>query len=254
MRCFDWDGRLIDYDHMLFKVEQENVAQCGPNEFVVCCSPRYPELSAYNSNVEILREADCSKYFSRICCNSEFVFGLWQWCDDDDDDDEKEEQYSRIQVCHLDTLKEAFGLRVPSKYTIERIMTDEHHVVALSRLDNSDLESCQLFMSIFDLPTCNESGDDGKTARFFLFERHIDLTIKPLSLSNVFLLDSWLVVPLNGELVWFDKKEGKRSETSTVLDTCNLDAIYSSGSSLVFALLDRSKFLLKLLCYDCDSK
>ena len=134
-------------------------------------------------------------------------------------------------------------------------MADEHHVVAMSRLEDSDLESRQLFMSIFDLATCNESGGDGKTARFFLFERQIDLTIKPLLLSNVFLRPVFLV-PLNGELVWFDKKEGKRSETSTVLDTCNLDAIYSSDSSLVFALLDRSKFLLKqlILCYDCDSK
>ena len=149
-------------------------------------------------------------------------------------------------MCHLDTLKDAFGLRVPMKYTIEwRIMADEHHVVAMSKLDGE--ASRQWCMSIFDLATCSEnsrSARGGKTARkFFLAERHVRFAIESLYKPCVFLLDGWLVVALNKELVWFDKN-GKRSETITELDTNKMRSIYSSRSSLLFTQRD-GQLLLK---------
>ena len=60
----------------------------------------------------------------------------------------------------LETLREVFCVRVPDEYTIERIMADEHHVVAVSRLGNDpswqNLDSRQWFMSFFDLATLDE--------------------------------------------------------------------------------------------------
>ena len=154
-------------------------------------------------------------------------------------------------MCHLDTLKEAFGLRVPIKYTIERIMADEHHVVAMSLLESK--VSSHWFMSTFDLATCNESGGggnnnrDGKTVRkFFLAERHVCLAFESLYLDSVFLLDGWMVVLLNDKLFWFDKN-GKQSETTTKLDASKVKSIYSSGSSLLFTQIG-GKLLLKRLC------
>ena len=75
--------------------------------------------------------------------------------------------------------------------------------------------------------------------KFFLVERHIDLVMtEPLLVFSVFVLDRWLVVPRQNELVWFDKKEGKRSETITVLNNTNeLRATFLSGSSLLFVVL-----------------
>ena len=118
----------------------------------------------------------------------------------------------------------------------------------MSRLEDSEPESCQWFMSIFALATFNVSGGGGENnVRFFLIERHIELTlVEPLLLSSVFLFEEWLVVPLKdaNQLVWFDKS-GKRSETSTKLNNIsNLLAIYSSDSSLLFAV-EKDKLLLK---------
>ena len=149
----------------------------------------------------------------------------------------------RIQVCHLDTLKEAFGLRVPGKYTMERIMSDERHVVAMSRL-SEDPESPKWLMSIFDLSGKDSCG--GKTARrFFLAERHIDLTMQSLFPPKMSLLDGWLILPLKNELVWFDK-EGKRSETSTQLDNSNVRSVYSSGCSIVLEMRDNKLVLQRM--------
>ena len=272
MSCFDLSGRLIRSADLVSQVKRTQVGQCGPNEFVVCQYPHYPALSVYDSALRRLRYIRrkeltiCSYNFSAICCNSKFLFGLWDTneakdyyyeSDSDEDDgdnddynldsDEKEDQYSslRVQACHLDTLTEAFSLRVPSKNTIERIMVDEHHMVAMSRLEVSGPEFRQWFMSIFDLQASAKTKDNKTVRKFHLVESHIDLTIEPLLLSNVFLFDGWMVVPLKdaNEMVWFDKS-GKRSETSTVLDTSNLQAIYASGSSLLFAV-GKDKLLLK---------
>ena len=235
-------------------------------------------MAFYNSDLQLLRDVSC-RDFSIIRCNSKFVFGLWDadykneildddYYDDDDDSDDDDDdsddddddsdvqdaKYSSrsIQVYHLDTLNQAFSLCVPKKYTMHRIMVDEHHMVAMSHLKYSELDSRQWFMSIFDLATCNESGGgygQNRDVRFFPTERHIELTIEPLLLSSVFLLNDWLVVPLKNanELVWFDER-GKRSETSTKLNNINSNvrAIYLSGLSLLFAV-EKDKLLLKQL-------
>ena len=252
MSCFDRFGRLLGINSVEHHVKSDNVAQCGPREFAVCHYWYSPELSVYNSKLKCLRTVGC-KYFSQICRNSAFLFGLWdtgetsdendpyinnQEADsDDDDDDIVEEKHSRrrIQVHHLDTLSgAAFSLRVPEKYTIEKIMADEHHVVAMSSVGS------EWFMSIFDLDGKTNCGQ--KAARFFLAERHIELSLKSLWMP-VFMYNEWLVVPHKKELAWFDKK-GKRCETSTQLDNSNVEIIYSSGSSLLFGLLNQ-KLLLK---------
>ena len=249
MSSFDWAGRLIGTDTVELRVKRENVAQCAPNEFVLC---QDSQLVVYDSALKCLRKVGCKK-FSAICCNSKFVFGLEDtnendyfyesdFDDNDDDSDEQEEEYSshRIQVHHLDTLSEAFGLRVPKKYEIERIMADEHHVVAVSGLSSEplwdDSESREWFMSIFDLQAISKQKGN-KIARFFRAERHIELTIEPLLLPSLFMLNGWMVVPLKNqnELAWFDKS-GERSETSTRLNIISkVTAIYSSDSSLLFA-------------------
>ena len=78
---------------------------------------------------------------------------------------------------HLDTLSEANVLCVPAKYTVERILADEHHVVAVCRVGD---EARQWFMSVFDLATCNQIGGDNtsargvNSARFSLPERFFD--------------------------------------------------------------------------------
>ena len=255
MSCFDRLGRLIGSQYLDHLVQRGNVAQCGPSEFVVCHYSDSPELSVYDSDLKCLRNTGCMNY-SAICCNSKFVFGLWDWGDrhdyyyepddDDDDSDEQQAQYSRqrIQVLHLDTLNDAFGLRVPAKYTIERIMADERHVVVISRLACEP--SRQWIMTLFDLATCNESASGDKTARkFFVAERHVPLAIKSVSLSSVFLFEGWLVVPRKSmnKFVWFDKK-GQQSETSTKWDSQYLKKIYSFGSDLLFSTHD-GKLLLK---------
>ena len=273
MSCFDRHARLLGIENIQHHVKREHVAYCGPNQFAVCHYWCSPQLSIYDWALKRLRSAGC-KNFSSICCNSKFVFGLWDTSkrshekdrvryhetnsNRDDDDNNNDEQYSRrrIQVHHLDSLKEAFGLRVPAEYTIEQILADEHRVVAMSRLEDSEPPR-KWFMSIFELATCKQRGDDisswlakrggVKTVpQFFLAERHIELNIEPLLLlPRVFLFDSWLVVPLKNanELVWFDKN-GTRSETSTEWDSRRLKDIYSSGSSLFFTQLD-GKLLLK---------
>ena len=272
MRCFDWSGRLVGSLELGRHVEQAKVAQCAPNEFVVSRTPCLPELAVYNSALKRLRSVSCND-FSSICCNSQFVFGLWDTRDvkypsyrhyrtnshyDDDDYEESYEQekiqYSsqRIEVRHLNTLRKAFGLRLPEEYTIARIKADEHHVVAMSRLRSEVVshDSCHWFMSIFDLATCNDNSDarrdGGKTScKFFLIKRHIDLTTEPLLMWSMFLFDGWLVVLRHNrnELVWFDKN-GKRSETTTMLKNISyVKDIYSSGSSLLFAVEEDKLFL-----------
>ena len=124
------------------------MAQSNPNQFVVSYDRHSPKLSVYISSLHCLRTVDC-KNFSHICCNSKFVFGLWNTDDsyDSDEDDhdnynderdepEEEPSSQRIQVRHLDTLSNAFCLRVPKEYKVERIMIDEHHVVAMSQLNS----------------------------------------------------------------------------------------------------------------------
>ena len=256
MSCFDRLGRLIRTNILENHVQRGNVVQSGPSEFVVCHYSYMPELRVYDSDLQLLRDVRCID-LSNICCNSKFVFGLWDTRDSspandayihyfqeniNSEDNEQEKQYSRqrIQVYQLDTLSEVFELRVSNKYTIERIMADEHRVVAISRLASEPSQHC--FMSVFDLATCGESAGG-----FFLIERHIDLVMQRLWLEELFLLDGWLVVPrknpFKSVMTWFDKN-GKRSEQSTAFDTENLRAIYSSSSSLLFALFD-NKLLLK---------
>ena len=275
--CFDRLGRLIGTEKLECDVWRENVAQSGPNQFVVCHESDTFKLSVFNSSLHCLRTVDC-KNFWNICCNSKFVFGLWDtdnedyyddydYDDDDDEDDdddfnvdsddsdeqeeeeEEEEEYSshRIQVRHLDTLSKAFELCVPELYTIERIMADEHHVVAMTQLDKS---SRQWFMTIFNLATCNKSDyrsarRGGKT-KFFLAEKHVRLAFESLFLPSVFLFNGWLVVPRENEkqLIWFDKN-GTRSERSTKWDTKKLKEIHSSGSSLLLLNQHDGKLWLK---------
>ena len=256
--CVDPLGRLLGtYNLHKQCVRREDVAQCGPNQFVVFYACQSPKLMVYNSSFHCLRIVSC-KNFSNICCNSKFVFGLWNTYDsfDSDGDDgdnheryeqEREEQPSsqRIQVRHLDTLSKAFSLRAPDEYTIEQILADEHHVVAMSQL-NSERDSPHWYMSIFNLATCNESDETAARTKFFQAEKTIDLAIESVSLANVFLFDGWLVFPLKDEdeLVWFDKN-GARSETTTEWDSDYLKEIFSFGSGLLFAQND-SKILLKL--------
>ena len=139
MSCFDRLARLIGSANLEHNVERQNVAHCGPNQFVVCYDFRSPKLSVYNSSLHRLRNVDC-KNFSNICYNSAFVFGLWNTYEsfDSDNDWPEEEDYSshRIQVRHLGTLSKAFDLVAPEKYTMKRIMADEHRVVAISRLES----------------------------------------------------------------------------------------------------------------------
>ena len=273
MSCLDWAGRLISSESMGPHVDQKRVAQCGLSEFVVCHYPDFtPTLSVFDSVLKRLRSVRLYKFYSQICCNSKFVFALWDtdvilepdfdfddddddynqhnnqdnnhdssddYNDDDDNDDsfEQKEQYStkRIQVLHLDTLREAFSLRLPKKYKIKRVIADEHHVVAMSRLDREPVTR-HWSISIFDLATYNESSGDGgnNNTSFYLVEKHIELTTEPLLLSSVFLFHGWLVVPLKNanELVWFDKS-GARRETSTKLNNISsVRAIYSSAPEL----------------------
>ena len=242
MCSFDRLGRLLGSDSLYQPVDQACVAQCGPNEFVVCADKYPPELGVYDSHLQCLRTVRCFQTFSSLCCNSKFVFGLWQHLRGANNPYQKRS----IQAYHLDTLSEAFGLEVPAKYTMKRIMADEHHVVAMGRVEDSETPSRPWCMSVFDLTkaTCNESSGDktsgGKRAsRSFMIESNFELSIKPLSLSNVFLFEGWLVVPLKNELAWFDKK-GKRSATSTEWDSEYLKQIYSSGSSLLFGPNDNT--------------
>ena len=226
MSCFDRFGRLLGINSLSNHVKQGNVAQCGPSTFVVCHFSIRPELSVYNTKLKLLRNVSCAN-FSQICCNSEFMFGLWDtnkrydendpfaryFTPVDDDDDQADEQHhssQRIQMHHLDTeLSKAFILYMPEeKYTMERLMADEHHLVAMSRLEDSE----QWFMSVFDL-----SGRAKSSRRFVLAERLIELESLQAQWLPVFLLDGWLVAPHKKQLVWFDKR-GERCETSTHVD------------------------------------
>ena len=162
MSSFDRLGQFIGSDTVGLHVNQECVAQCGPNEFVVCPDAQWPELSVYDSHLQCLRTVGCFQNFSSLCCNSKFVFGLWEHLSHGYD------RYPRrsIQAYHLETLSEAFGLEVPAKYSIKRIMADEHHVWAMGHMKDSETPSRPWFMSVFDLTnaTCNESSGD-KTGR-----------------------------------------------------------------------------------------
>ena len=264
MSCFDQLGRLIATDTVERHVRQEDVVECGPSEFVVYHDQSDShQLSVYNSALKCLRNTQ-SKQFSSICCNSKFVFGLWYDDDDDDakdddDGDDQEEEYSRqmIRVLHLDTLSEAFVLRMPAQYTIERILADEYHVVAMCPVGD---EARQWYMCLIDLATCNQIEDDTsntsaggvKTACVSLAENRIDVEISWLWLDQVFLLDGWLAVPSYQEIMWFDK-EGTRSETRTNWDnTTQLWAINASRSGVLFKFRDGS-LLMKRLCHDGDS-
>ena len=298
MSCYDRLGRLIGSDDLEHEIDQEKVAQCAPDKFVVCYdSDDYsPKLCVYNSSLQRVRNVPCTNYLT-ICCNSKFVFGLWNTRDsydadtddedynpdtdngnyeDDDDDDEydddgdidgdndsddedndeqeeeaaeEEEVYSthRIQARRLDTLNKAFVLCVPEQYTMRRIMADEHHLVAMSRVASVP-GSCHWFMSVFNLQAIYaETGfrdkAGKKTRKIFQAERHVRLDIEPIWLPSAFLFHGWLVVVLTNELAWFDK-EGARSATSTEWDSNNWKGICASGSSLQLIRHD-GKHLLK---------
>ena len=169
------------------------------------------------------------------------------------------ERYStrqRIQVHYVDTLREAFGLRAPEKYKIERLMADEHQLVAMSRSSEAP-DSRQWFMSVFDSANCDQIDYEcNKSAqrfeisrRFALPERHVEIDIQASPwLSQVFLVAGWLAVPGDRHILWFDK-DGHRSETSTEWDTAQLRKTFASRSILVFAFHDR-KLLMKRLGHD----
>ena len=210
MSCFDRLGRLMSATSMSNNLVQydlmQDVAQCGPSEFVVCLShaPDSPKLSVYNSNLTRLRHVDC-KSFLNICCNSKFVFGLLYSDDDDDGDNNEQDKRSsvpRILVHHLDTLSEAFELRVPRKYRVERIFADEHHLLAVCAT-KSELESNQLFMSVFDLATCNVIGGDNSAndVRFSLTESPFELNMGDRWAEELLMIDGWLVVLSGDELL-----------------------------------------------------
>ena len=148
---------------------------------------------------------------------------------------------------HLDTLSEAFDLRVPKKYKIERILADEHHVVAVCRVGDV---ARKWYMTVFDLATRNQID---KTGHFCPPDALIDLDLAWLLQEELFLLDGWLVVPGREEILWFDK-EGNRSETYTYveLDASDLHTIYASRSVLLFAFHD-GRLLMKRLCQDDDN-
>ena len=261
MTCVDRQGRLLGTNNLnKHFVGREDVAQCGPNQFVLRYHCESSKMSVFNSSLHCLRTVEC-KSFSNICCNSKFVFGLWDThysfdSDDEDDHDNdanhNDEMYEqgeepssqRIQVFHLDTLSKAFQLRGPDEYTIEQIVADEHHVVAMSQ-HNIERGSHYWYMSIFNLATCNESGETAART-FFLAEKTIDLAFESFSLPRVFLFDGWLVLPLEdkGELVWLDKG-GKRSEKITKWDSNRFEDIFPFGSGFLFTQQD-SKILWKL--------
>ena len=213
MNCFDQLGRLIGTENIEHYVRQENVTQCGTKQFVVNYDFHSPKLSVYNSSLHRLRSVDCKK-FSNICSNSKFIFGLWDSfdsfdSDEDDDDDnndndsdeqqEEEYSYQLIQARHSDTLRKAFVLCVPEKYTMHRIMADEHHVVVMSRVDSVP-GSCHWFMSVFNLQAIYAESDvrdkaGKKTRKIFLAERHVRLDIEPIRLHCASLFGSipiWL--------------------------------------------------------------
>ena len=250
----DRHGRLINLVTLGDRVIRENVSPCGPDKFILYHYKHSPELVLFNSGLRYVENIAINKSLSNVCCSSKFVFGLLSRnsLSDDGDNPQGRYSYSRIQVCHLETLREAFCLRVPAKYRIERILADEHHLVAMTRRENeSDWAVRQWSMGLFDLQAIGkESGRDkgaevGKSASFFLIERHIDLTIESHLLpSHFFLFDGWLVVPQwkKKKLVWFDKN-GRRSETSTEWDSENLSQIYSSGLSLLFSQPDGKLWL-----------
>ena len=252
MSCFDPDGRLIAIDTVKGHVKRDHVVQSAPNEFFIRHYSELPMLSVYNSSLDMLAGSSCKNY-SNICCNSKFVFGVWTMDADDDDDNNEQAKPSssqQIQVHHLDTLSEAFVLIVPKNYRIHRILADEHHVVAVCRMENDWFGTfTQFFTTVFDLATCNEiGGGGGKTANFSLPERRIDLLTMWYWIADVFLLDGWLVVPGANELAWYNK-EGKR-ETRTELVTHKL-TIFASRSVLLFEIPDSDKMLLmKRVCLD----
>ena len=253
MSCVDQFGRLFGTATLKRFVQQKNVTQCGPSEFVVYHDKSDShQLSVYNSALKLLRKTSCEK-FHNLCCNRKFVFGLcYNDVDVKNDDDDQEEEFSRpiIRVLHLDTLSEALALRMPTLYTIERILADEYHVVALCRVD---YEARQWYMRLFHLATCNHIEGDNTSARDISFaEICIDVVISWLWIDQVFLLDGWLVVPSYQEITWFDK-EGTRSETRTNWDnTTQLRGIYASRSVVLFKFRDGS-LLKKSLCHDCDN-
>ena len=153
-------------------------------------------------------------------------------------------------MCHLGTLKQAFGLRVPKKYRIEQIMADELHMVALSRLGR------KWFVSIFDLQATSHKATVMKTnkARVFLAERHVRLDVEALVPPSVFLFNDWLVFHIKNELAWFDKK-GKRSATSPKLNNIsNERAVYISCSNLLFVLtfeiLDTRRLIFRYINFE----
>ena len=206
MRCFDLFGRMIRSNMVVGGIyRQKSVSQCGPNQFVMCHDSfrdfQPATLSVYDSALRCLRTAS-SNIFSNICSNSKFVFGLFDRFQSRYD---VNKQYSskRIQVLDLDTLSEAFGLRVPQMYKIERIVADEYHVVAICCLSSEP--ASKRFMSVFNLQTYGKESDGRdpnsgaipmqdaggyKAERFFLAERHIDLhkNLPSPWLEDIFLL------------------------------------------------------------------
>ena len=87
MSCFDRLGRLIATDYLDHLVTQGDVAQGAPDQFIMSYDRDSPKLCVYNSSMHRVRTFPCKK-FSAICCNSKFVFGVWDTVDVPDSDDE----------------------------------------------------------------------------------------------------------------------------------------------------------------------
>ena len=63
MTCVDRLGRLLGSDFLdKHCVGRQDVAQCGPNQFVVCYDRESPKLSVYNSSLHRLRTVDCKTF------------------------------------------------------------------------------------------------------------------------------------------------------------------------------------------------
>ena len=127
MSSSDRHGRRLGTASFAKNVHRNNVAQCGPYEFIVCHDFDSPKLGVFDSGLKCLRTVDC-KDLVGICCNSKFVFGLWdtshsynypyrhrQVPDLHAIQHETHKSRHMIQVHHVHTLSEVICLRVPKE-------------------------------------------------------------------------------------------------------------------------------------------
>ena len=253
LSCFDWLGRLICTKDLDRHVKQQEVAQCAPDQFIMSYDYNPSKLCVYNSSLHLVRSVAACRKYSAICCSSKFVFGLFESHSFSDDQSDEwttgvDCSIRRIHAHHWDTeLSEAFILDVAEEqYSIEQLIADENHVMAICGFSTSQRESSpQWFVSAFDLQAiCEEDSSGGKKAfKFYLSERPVHLSLHERFLPTVFCLDGWLVFHHLEQIEWFDK-EGNRSETITKLGSKNLNKIFASGSSFILTQHD-GKLMLK---------